>query len=285
MAKVWLITGGERGLGRHIAEAALTAGESVLATASATEQLADLQALYGTRFLAMPQAGACATAARGLAQAALDAFGRIDVLVNTAGTSRIAPFEQVEDADFRSLMDDHFFGVVNLTRAVLPVMRQQRKGHILNVSSVGGRFGAAGMSAYQASKWAVGGFSESLAREVAPLGIRLCCIEPGDLQRDLPSSGDDGNWLPEYRPAMMAGHKQFISVPGRETGDPARVAQVVLRLAYHDAPPAHLLLGSDALRQSGQADVERTEAELRWRVVTLATDRDARLPLPVLPRR
>lgn len=149
MAKVWLITGGERGLGRYIAEAALASGEHVLATASRSERLADLQALYGTRLCVLPQA-ADDLAARGLAQAALEAFGRVDVLVNTAGPGRMAPFEQIEDGDFRAEMDEHFFGLVNLTRAVLPIMRQQRSGHIINVSSVGGRFGAPGLAAYQA---------------------------------------------------------------------------------------------------------------------------------------
>lgn len=284
MAKVWLITGGERGLGRYIAEAALASGEHVLATASRSERLAELQALYGTRLCVLPQA-ADDLAARGLAQAALEAFGRVDVLVNTAGPGRMAPFEQIEDGDFRAEMDEHFFGLANLTRAVLPIMRQQRSGHIINVSSVGGRFGAPGLAAYQASKWAVGGFTEALAREVAAFGVKLCCLEPGDLARDLPRGIEEGAWLPEYRSTMEAGHKQFIHLAGNETGDPARVAQIVLRLAYHSAPPAHLLLGSDALRQAGQADVERTEAELRWRVVTLATDRNAHLPLPALPRR
>ena len=172
MAKVWLITGSGNGLGRDIAEAALAAGDSVVAGARRTEELAPLVAQYGGRVRPVTLEVRDEAAAKAAVKLAVDSFGRLDVLVNNAGYGQIAPFEQMSAADFQAVMDTCFYGVVYTTRAAIPVMRKQKSGHIFQVSSVGGRLGIPGNTPYHAAKWAVGGFSDSLAAEVAPFGSR-----------------------------------------------------------------------------------------------------------------
>jgi len=177
-------------------------------------------------------------------------------------------------------------GVVNVTRAVLPVMRAQKSGHILHVSSVGGRVGMAGLAAYQSAKWAVGGFTEVMREELAPIGIRMTALEPGGMAT---SWGDEAGsripaLLPEYEPSIGALLKLFAEHVGHERGDPERVAQVALKLAYHDNPPAHLLVGSDALHFAGQADAARAAAGDKWREITLSTDFAAVGAIPAMPR-
>lgn len=285
MSKVWLVTGSSRGLGRHIVEAALAAGERVVATARDPKQLDDFATRYGERVKTAPLDVVDAGAARAAVQTALDAFGRIDVLVNNAGFGHVSPFEQSPEDDFRAQIDTNFFGVVNVTRAALPVMRAQKSGHIFHVSSVGGRVGTPGLAAYQSAKWAVGGFTEVLREELAPIGIHMTALEPGGMAT---------NWgheagstipvlLPEYEPSIGALLKLFEQHVGKECSDPARVAQIVLKLAYHDHPPAHLLLGSDALQYAGQADAVRAAAGERWRDVTKSTDFDAGA-FPAMPQ-
>ncbi|MBW8807287.1 MAG: SDR family NAD(P)-dependent oxidoreductase, partial [Lysobacter sp.] len=179
MSKVWLVTGSNRGLGRDIAQAVLARGDRLFATARDPAQLADLVERYGERVRAFALDVVDAHAAHRAAREAVAAFGRIDVLVNNAGYGRMAPFEQTGEDEFRDQIETNLFGVVNLSRAVLPIMRAQRSGHIIQISSVGGRIGTPGLSAYQAAKWAVGGFSEVLAAETAGFGAKVCTLEPG----------------------------------------------------------------------------------------------------------
>lgn len=286
MSKVWLITGSARGLGRHILDAALAAGHRVVAAARDPGRLADLQAQFGEqRLRAVALDVTDAAAARAAVQVALDAFGRLDVLVNNAGYGHVAPLEQSSDEDFRAQIETNFFGVVNLTRAVLPTMRAQRSGHIVNISSVGGRIGMSGLSAYQSAKWAVGGFTEVIAHEVAPLGIKVVALEPGGMRTDwgTVARSQIPALLPDYEPSVGALLELFKSHIGNEAGDPARVAQVVLRIAEHGNPPAHLLLGSDALHFFNQIDSERVRAADAWREVSMSTDVIASGPIPNFP--
>ena len=269
MSKVWLITGAARGLGRSVAEAVLAAGDHLVATARDPSRLADLQKRYGERLRTAVLDVTDADAARAAVQTAVEGFGRLDVLVNNAGFGHFAPFEQMRDEDFRSQLDTNFYGVVNLTRAALPIMRRQRSGHIINVSSVGGRIGVPGFSAYQAAKWAVGGFTEVLAQEVAPLGIKVVSLEPGGMRTGWGeiARGHMPELLSDYKPSVGATQEMLAGHIGNETGDPEKVAQVILRLAAHGDLPAHLLLGSDALHFFGQADTARNAAALQWRNV------------------
>lgn len=274
MSKVWLVTGSARGLGRHIVDTALEAGERVLATARDPQRLDDLVARYGDRVKTAALDVTDPAAARAAVQTAVDAFGRIDVLVNNAGFGHISPFEQSPEDDFRAQIDTNFYGVVNVTRAVLPVMRAQKSGHILHVSSVGGRIGNPGLAAYQSAKWAVGGFTEVLRQELAPIGIYVTALEPGGMATDWGTEAGSQipPLLPEYEPSIGALLQLFAEHIGKERSDPARVAQVVLQLTRHDAPPAHLLLGSDALQFSNAADTARAAEGEHWRDVTLSTD-------------
>ena len=287
MSKVWLITGSARGLGRHILEAALEAGHRVVAAARDPGRLADLQERYGERLRTAALDVTDASAARAAVQLAVDTFGSIDVLVNNAGYGHVAPFEQTTDEDFRAQIDTNFYGVVNLTRAVLPTMRAQRAGHIINISSVGGRVGTPGLAAYQAAKWAVGGFTEVIAREAAPLGIKVVALEPGGMRTDwgTVASSQIPQVLPDYEPSVGALLQMLKPYIGNEAGDPVRVAQVVLRIAGHENPPQHLLLGSDALHYFGEIDAERVRAAGAWKEVSMSTDVTANGPIPAFPDR
>lgn len=283
MSKVWLVTGSSRGLGRCIVEAALNAGDQVLATARNTQTLNDLVERYGDMLRTATLDVTDSQAAYSAVQEAVEAFGRLDVLVNNAGYGQIMPFEQAAEDDFRSQIDTNFYGVVNLTRAALPIMRQQRSGHIIQISSIGGRLGTAGMSAYQAAKWAVNGFTEVLDKEVRPLGIKVVAVEPGGIRTDWAALAvkNAAAILPDYTDTVGAFREMLSGYSGNEPGDPARMAQVIIRLALHDNPPVHLLLGSDAVILAEQADLFRQAQDEAWREVSIATDHMPDFPSPV----
>ena len=173
MDKVWLVTGSASGLGRNIAEAVLESGDRLVATARDPRRLDDLVNKFGERVRAVSLDVADESAAQAAVQVALDAFGRLDVVVNNAGFGDIAPFEQLSAERFKAVMDTNFYGVVNVTRAAVRLMREQRSGCILQISSVGGRLTRPGSTPYHAAKWAVGGFTESLAQELSPFGPAL----------------------------------------------------------------------------------------------------------------
>jgi NAD(P)-dependent dehydrogenase (short-subunit alcohol dehydrogenase family) len=176
-------------------------------------------------------------------------------------------------------------GVINVTRAVLPVMRQQRSGHIMHISSVGGRTGTPGLSAYQAAKWAVGGFTEVLAQEVGHLGIKVTALEPGGMLTNWASraAADMPQIDPDYLPSVGRVTRMLEKHRGAPAGDPKKVAAVVVRLASHASPPMHLLLGSDAVHFAGLAEAAREASGNLWRPVSLSTDFAATGPIPALP--
>src|SRR5258706_12116191 len=246
MSKVWLVTGSASGLGRNIAEAVLASGDSLVATARDPRRLKDLAEKYGDHIRTAPLDVADEQAAQAPAQMAVDAFGRLDVVVNNAGYGDIAPFEQLTSERFKALMDTNFYGVVNVTRAALPIMRQQKSGCILQISSVGGRLARPGSTGYHAAKWAVGGFTESLAQEVVPFGVRVCALEPRGMRTHWGGRANTQTpaLLPEYEPSVGAVIKALESYWGNEVSDPAKVAQLILRLANSNQLPAHLLVVS-----------------------------------------
>jgi NAD(P)-dependent dehydrogenase (short-subunit alcohol dehydrogenase family) len=273
MAKVWLITGSGNGLGRDIAEAALAAGDSVVAGARRTEELAPLVARYGERVKAVTLEVRDETAARAAVQQAVDTFGRLDVLVNNAGYGQFAPFEQMSAEDFRAVVDTCFFGVVYTTRAAVPVMRKQKSGHIFQVSSVGGRLALPGNTPYHAAKWAVGGFSDSLAMEVAPFGVKVCTLEPGGIRTNWArrAGANAPHLLPEYEASVGSIFRLLRGIEGSEESDPKRVAGVVVELANSDDVPVRLILGADAEMRVQQAEAARTSEAEKWRRLTLST--------------
>jgi NAD(P)-dependent dehydrogenase (short-subunit alcohol dehydrogenase family) len=277
MSKVWLVTGSASGLGRNIAEAVLASGDRLVATARDPGRLEDLVEKYGDQVRTAPLDVADEAAAYAAVQVAIDAFGRLDVVVNNAGYGDFAPFEQLSSARFKAVIDTNLYGVVNVTRAVLPIMRKQKSGCILQISSVGGRLGVPGNSPYHAAKWAVGGFTESLAKEVAPFGVNVCAIEPAGMRTNwgARANRDRPDLLPDYEPSVGGVMKALESRWGHENSDPAKVAQVVLRLAASDCLPAHLLIGSDAVQHADQAEATRAADAERWREVSVSTDADA----------
>ncbi len=284
MSKVWLVTGSASGLGRNIAEAVLASGDFLVATARDPRRLKDLAEKYGDQIRTASLDVADEQAAQASVQMAVDAFRRLDVVVNNAGYGDIAPFEQLTSERFKALMDTNFYGVVNVTRAVLPIMRRQRSGCILQISSVGGRLARPGSAGYHAAKWAVGGFTESLAQEVAPFGVKVCALEPGGMRTNwgVRANKETPALLPEYEPSVGAVIKALASYWGNEISDPAKVAQLILRLAASDHLPPHLLIGSDAVEFTGQAEATRAAEAERWREFSVSTDANASGQLPAV---
>src|SRR5216683_3260219 len=273
MAKVWLITGSGNGLGRDIAEAALAAGDSVVAGARRTEELAPLVAQYGERVKPVRLEVRDEAAAKAAVQLAVDTFGRLNVLVNNAGYGHFAPFEQMSAEDFQAIVDTCFYGMVYTTRAAVPVMRKQGSGHIFQVSSVGGRHAVPGNTPYHAAKWAVGGFSDSLAMEVAPFGLKVCTLEPGGIRTNWARrAGQNAPDLrPDYEASVGSMLKLLRGVEGRLEGDPSKIADVVVRLANSDDVPVRLILGVDAEKHVHGAEAVRASEAEKWRHLTVST--------------
>jgi NAD(P)-dependent dehydrogenase (short-subunit alcohol dehydrogenase family) len=280
MTQIFFLTGSTRGLGRKIAEAVLEAGHSLVATARQPASLADLAERYGERILPVALDVTDVAAAEAAVAAGVAAFGRIDVVVNNAGYANLAAIEDITPEDFRQQLDANLLGVVNVTKAALPVLRAQGGGRIIQVSSIGGRMATPGLAAYQAAKWAVGGFSEVLARETAPLGIKVTVLEPGGMQTDW--AGSSMRVPPISEPyqqtvgVMARAHEDIGS--GSALGDPAKVAQVVLEVAAMDDPPLRLILGSEAYAYATAAAKARAESDAGWRHLSVSTDRDDATP-------
>ena len=271
MSKVWFITGSSRGLGRKIVEAALAAGDSVVATARKPEQLSDLSEKFGSRMLLLAMDVADSA---GVAKAVAEGhkvFGRYDVVVNNAGYGDTASIEDTTIESFEKQIATNFLGVVYVTKAVLPILRQQGAGHIFQVSSVGGRVGSPGLGAYQSAKWAVGGFSTVLAQEVAPLGIKVTVLEPGGMKTDW--AGSSMSVPPvsaPYQQTVGAFAKMLRDHSGSEPTDPAKVAQVVLKLANKDDAPLRLLLGMDAVFYAPTAAKTLADSDAKWHDLSMS---------------
>jgi NAD(P)-dependent dehydrogenase (short-subunit alcohol dehydrogenase family) len=257
----------------------------LLAAARDIRRLDDLVERYAAQILPFELDVTDSKAAKAAVQAAVDQFGRLDVLVNNAGFGHMLPFEQIEESDFRLEFETNFFGVVNLTRAAVPVMRQQGSGHIIQISSVGGRLATLGMSAYQSAKWAVGGFSDVLAAEVKPLGIHVTTLEPGGMRTNwaVRARGDDTPIMAAYQQNVGEMRSLLRNIAGNENSDPERVAQVVLKVAEHAQPPLRLLLGSDALQYLAPVEASRAETAERWKAISASVDANATTAVPSLP--
>jgi NAD(P)-dependent dehydrogenase (short-subunit alcohol dehydrogenase family) len=271
--KVFLLTGGSRGLGRAIAEAVLAAGHQLVGTARDPKQLDDLVARYGDQVRAVALDVLDPEAARAAVQTAVDAFGRLDVVVNNAGYADLAAVEDVSLHAFRAQIDTNLIGVVNVTKAALPVLREQGSGHIIQVSSVGGRMATPGLSAYQAAKWAVGGFSEVLAAEVAPLGIHVTVLEPGGMRTDWAGSSMAIPPISDaYAPTVGAVAQRMTDFASAAASDPAKVAELVLKVADLDDPPMRLLVGTDAYNYGRAAWQARVDDDADWEALSTSTD-------------
>jgi NAD(P)-dependent dehydrogenase (short-subunit alcohol dehydrogenase family) len=273
MPKTWLITGSGNGLGRDIAEAALAAGDNVVAAARRTQELDPLVQQYGNRIHPVTLDVRDEAAAKAAVQAAVDTYGRLDVLVNNAGYGQFAPFEQMSTEDFKAIVDTCFYGVVFTTRAAVPVMRKQRSGHIIQISSIGGRIAMPGNAPYHAAKWAVGGFSDSLATEVAAFGVKVSTLEPGGIRTNWANRAVEKpvDLLPEYQPSVGAVFELIRNLEGRLEGDPKKIADVVLQVANTADAPQRLILGVDAEKRVQQAEQSRAHEAEQWQQVTRST--------------
>jgi NAD(P)-dependent dehydrogenase (short-subunit alcohol dehydrogenase family) len=279
MSQVFLITGSSRGVGRAITEAALEAGHRVVATARRPEQLHDLAGRYGDQLATAALDVTDYEAAQVAVQTALDAFGRLDVVVNNAGYGDLASAEDVTLESFKAQVDTNFYGVVHLTKSVLPVMREQGSGHIFQVSSVGDRVGSAGLSAYQSAKWAVAGFSTALAQEVAPLGVKVTVLEPGGMRTDWAGSSMTIPPISEpYQQTVGVFAEWLRANTGTEETDPARVGRVVCDLAGRPDAPLRLVLGAHAYALALQAAEALATSDQQWRDLTESVSKSAVSP-------
>ncbi|MFI6833038.1 oxidoreductase [Kribbella sp. NPDC050241] len=274
MSKIWLITGSSRGLGRALTEAVLAAGDRVVATARKPEQLDDLVAKYGDQVRAVALDVTDAAAARDAVRTALNEFGGLDVVANNAGYANSAPIEETPDEDFRAQIETNLFGVVNVTKAALPVFREQRSGHFLQFSSIGGRVGGTpGMGAYQTAKFAVEGFSEVLNNEVKPFGVKVTIIEPGAFRTDW--GGSSMAIAPvgaDYDATVGELNRFRLETDGKQAGDPAKAARAILDIVALDTPPLRLLLGNDALTHADRASRSRADEAATWAHISTSTD-------------
>ncbi|WIX98620.1 SDR family NAD(P)-dependent oxidoreductase [Amycolatopsis mongoliensis] len=275
MSSVFFVTGSSRGLGRQIAERALAAGHRVVATARDPRALDDLVARYGDRVHVEPLDVTDASAAEAAVAAGVAAFGRIDVVVNNAGQGDRVSLEDTTLDVFRRQIETNFLGTVYVTKAAVPVLRAQGGGRIIQISSVGGRVGSPGMTAYQSAKWAVGGFSEALAAEVAPLGIRITVLEPGGMRTDWAGASMATPPISEpYEATVGASARAMADFEQHANGDPRKVADLVLTVAGLDEPPLRLLAGSDAYEFGREAWQHRLDTDAKWAHLSRSTDHD-----------
>jgi len=275
MAKIWFITGSSRGLGRSLTKAVLAAGDKVAATARNTEQLNDLVKKYGDQIYPVKLDVNNHDEVYKTVADTVNHFGRIDVLVNNAGFGITGAAEAYTEEQFRSQLDTNLYAPIEVTRAVLPFMRRQRSGFIMQISSVGGRVGNAGLTMYQAAKFGLGGFSEALAKEVAPLGIKVTCVEPGGFRTDW--AGASMSYAPEvegYEDTVGIRSEYFQSGQHVPLGDPDKAAKVMVKLVDEPEPPVHLVLGSEAFGILERANASRDAELQKWKAVSQSTDAD-----------
>jgi NAD(P)-dependent dehydrogenase (short-subunit alcohol dehydrogenase family) len=273
MSKVWLITGSSRGLGRAFAEAALDAGHRVAATARNVNDLSGLRQRYGTQVLPLALEVTDEAQAHAAVKAAIETFGRLDVLVNNAGYGNVAPIEDTSMEEFRAQIETNLFGVILMTKAVLPYFREQGAGHFIQVTSIAGRIGPIGRAPYAAAKWGVEGFSETLAREVAPFGVKVTILEPGGFRTDFAGSSTTlREGRPEYDATVGKTVRFQREFNGKQPGDPARAAAALLRIVAEEDPPLRIVLGSDAYQSAERNDVAKIELARKWKELSFSTD-------------
>jgi NAD(P)-dependent dehydrogenase (short-subunit alcohol dehydrogenase family) len=276
MSKAWLITGSSRGLGRAFTVAALEAGHKVVAGARKPEQLADLESRFDKNIRIISLDVTNENQAKRAVEIALETFGALDVLVNNAGYGNVSPVEDTSVEEFRKQIETNLFGVIIMTKAVLPHFREQRRGHIVQVSSVGGRIGPIGRAPYAAAKFGVEGFSESLSKEVGPLGIKVTILEPGGFRTDFAGSSTElRQGRPEYESTVGATARFQQNYNGRQPGDPAKAAAVLLHVVSLPEPPLRLLLGSDSYVAAEKSAREKLASDQQWKPLSESTDYSA----------
>ena len=273
MSQIWLITGSSRGLGRAFTEAALAAGHSVVAGARNPDQLADLRSKFGEKIHPVSLDVTNEARAKAAVDAAVAHFGGLDVLVNNAGYGNVSSVEDTPLDDFRAQIETNLFGVIIMTKAVLPYFRERKAGYIIQVTSIAGRVGPLGRAPYAAAKFGVEGFSESLAKEIGPLGIKVTIVEPGGFRTDFAGSSTElREGRSEYESTVGATIRFQRDYNGKQPGDPAKAAAVLLHLASQQEPPLRLLLGSDSYNAAEKSALDKLESDRKWKDLTVSTD-------------
>jgi NAD(P)-dependent dehydrogenase (short-subunit alcohol dehydrogenase family) len=275
MIKTFLLTGSARGLGRSIAIAILDAGHQLIATARTPTHLDDLVARYGARVLPVALDVVSFEAATLAVKKGIERFGRLDVLINNAGFANVGSVEDMPMEAILSQFNTNFVGSVHLIKATLPVFREQGAGRIIQVSSIGARIATPGAAAYYASKWALSGFMESLATEVAPLGIKVTALEPGGMKTDF--AEDSSLTILPSNPAYDAtvgATARMMKDPQYSAGyaDPSSIAAVVMKVAQLDEPPLRLLVSGSTFDYAKSVELTRTQADEDWKWLSLEAD-------------
>jgi NAD(P)-dependent dehydrogenase (short-subunit alcohol dehydrogenase family) len=268
--KVWFITGVSRGFGKVLAEHAAAHGDIVIGTTRDGKAVFD-----GANVQVLPLEITDAVAVPATIARAHALHGRLDVVVNNAGYGLLGPVEDASDADIEHLFAVNFHGTRRVSQAVLPYLRKQRSGHIINITSIAGLAPGAGSGFYAASKFAVEGFSQSMALEVAPLGIKVTLVEPGQFRTDFLSErslrvGRSEN--ADYAATAGATQRALEQAAGRQPGDPRKAAAAMFNITREPQPPLHLVLGSDALRRTRNVQAQLSADLQRWESVSLGTD-------------
>ncbi|GAX00666.1 SDR family NAD(P)-dependent oxidoreductase [Secundilactobacillus silagei] len=280
MTKTWFITGSSRGLGHAIATRALQAGDQVVATARHTDALKDLVAQYGDQLFPLALDVTDADAVAKTVKTATDHFGNIDVLVNNAGFANMAALEDVPLDDFKRQMDTDFYGTLYTIKAILPSMRKRQNGHIINISSIGGRAGSAGLAAYQSAKFAVNGLTEVVAQEVAPFNVKVTTVEPGGMRTDWGGKSMEADVDSVYQDTVGA----MISMvhdgwddpesDNRYVSEPAKVADAIYTLSNMTEAPVHLLIGKDAEQGAEMHEKMLHDSDAKFKELTESTGND-----------
>jgi NAD(P)-dependent dehydrogenase (short-subunit alcohol dehydrogenase family) len=271
-AKTWFITGASSGFGRAFAEHALERGHNVVATARQLTALQDLAARAPDRLLPLALDVALPGAAQAAIDAAISRFGRIDVLINNAGYGVVGAFEETSDSELRTIMETNFFGAMHVTRAALPILRAQKSGAIVNISSLGGQLSFAGFSAYSATKFAIEGISEALVQEMAPFGVKVLIVEPGQFRTNLAGGGMRHMPVMEAYRDIVGSTRDFAhTMHGTQEGDPRKAAAAIETALDAPDTPLRLQLGADAV-EAVRAHSETLLRDLAaWEVLAKST--------------
>lgn len=272
--RTWLVTGCSTGLGAALARAILERGDRLVGTARKTESLRHLDGVGGGELLPLALDVTDPAAVGRVVEAAVERFGRIDVLVNNAGFGMLGAIEEVTDAEVRHVYDTNVFGLLAVTRAVLPVMRGQQSGHILHISSIGGLRSNPGSGIYCSTKFAVEGIGEALRGEVEAFGIKVTIVEPGAFRTDFAGrSITKAEPIPAYADTVVgAWRERTTRIHGQQPGDPAKAAAAMLQVVDSPEPPLRLLLGPDALQRARDKLAGMAAEFDRWEATTRGTD-------------
>lgn len=274
MSKIWFITGCSTGFGRELAELVLKSGYSAVVTARNTKDIEDIVKDYPETALALPLDVTEPAQIKTAVEKSIDRFGQIDVLVNNAGIGYFGAIEESEELEVRKMFEINFFGLANVTKAVLPQMRMRRTGHIINIASIGGLVGFPAVGFYNATKFAVDGYSEALAKETAHLGIKVTVIAPSGFRTDW--AGRSANNSPvvieDYATTAGANKTNIRGYSGKQPGDPQKAAAAIVAVVESANPPLRLLLGAAALKGARNKLEELKKDYAAWEVTTINAD-------------